>query len=144
MAGPLAVGQQVLYERIATRAGRVVRVEHTDSAGAAYGSAGAGRATGIASLLAGNNLIIILWPAAAVIAPAGFYSLIVPLTFGQLKKGRLWGRDKKLVKSFAVPKEMRTFADDNQSNQIGWQRRNKNGTSIPIPTSDSRSCSVRR
>ena len=29
-AGPLAVGQQVLYERIAARAGAVVRVEHPD------------------------------------------------------------------------------------------------------------------
>ena len=72
MAGPLAVGQQVLYERAAARAGRVVRVGHPDSTGAACAVGHAG-ATGIAGLLAGNNLIIILRPAAAVIAPAGFY-----------------------------------------------------------------------
>ena len=59
MAGPLAVGQQVLYERIAARAGRVVRVEHPNGTGPACAVGHAG-ATGIAGLLAGNILIIIL------------------------------------------------------------------------------------
>ena len=71
MAGPLAVGQQVLYERSVARAGCVVRVGHTDGIGTAC-AAGTGGAIGIAGLLAGNILIIILRPAAAVIAPAGF------------------------------------------------------------------------
>ena len=59
MAGPLAVGQQVLYERVVARAGPVVRVGHPNGIGPAcvVGLAGA---TGIAGLLAGNNLIIIL------------------------------------------------------------------------------------
>ena len=35
MAGPLAVGQQVLYERAAARAGSVVRVEHPTDIGPA-------------------------------------------------------------------------------------------------------------
>ena len=72
MVGPLAVGQQVLYERIVARAGPVVRVEHPNGTGPACAVGPAG-ATGIAGLLAGNILIIILWPAAAVIAPAGFF-----------------------------------------------------------------------
>ena len=72
MAGPLAVGQQVLYERAAARAGVVVRVEHPNDIGPAC-AVGLAGATGIAGLLAGNILIIILRPAAAVIAPAGFY-----------------------------------------------------------------------
>ena len=71
MAGPLAVGQQVLYERTVARAGPVVRVEHPNGTGAACAVGHAG-AIGIAGLLAGNILIIILRPAAAVIAPAGF------------------------------------------------------------------------
>ena len=71
MAGPLAVGQQVQYERIAARAGRVVRVGHPNDTIPACAAGHAG-ATGLAGLLAGNNLIIILRPAAAVIAPAGF------------------------------------------------------------------------
>ena len=72
MAGPLAVGQQVLYERAAARAGPVVRVGHPNGTGPACAVGHAG-ATGIAGLLAGNILIIILLPAAAVIAPAGFF-----------------------------------------------------------------------
>ena len=59
MAGPLAVGQQVLYERAAARAGVVVRVGHPTDIGPACAVGHAGT-TGIAGLLAGNNLIIIL------------------------------------------------------------------------------------
>ena len=78
MAGPLAVGQQVLYERIAARAGRKLGSRYLggDGAACAGGCAGAvsvdavslvgsiGTGVGdiaIAGIVAGNILIIILF-----------------------------------------------------------------------------------
>ena len=50
------MGQQVLYERAAARAGPVVRVEHPNGTGPACAVGHAG-AVGIAGLFAGNNLV---------------------------------------------------------------------------------------
>ena len=78
MAGPLAVGQQILYERTVARAGRKLGSRHLDGDGAACagGCAGAvsagavglvgsiGTGVGdiaIAGIVAGNILIIILF-----------------------------------------------------------------------------------
>ena len=77
LAGPLALGQQVLYKRIVAHAGRQLGSRYLGSAGATRVCGGAGSAVGIAGLLAGNNLIIILRPAAAVIAPAGFFFFLI-------------------------------------------------------------------
>ena len=55
MVGPLAVGQQVLYERIVARAGPVVRVEHPDSTGTACGGAGSSGHAGDWSCLTESN-----------------------------------------------------------------------------------------